>query len=354
MMKKIISVILLIGIVLSFASCAINKDGEVSVLWSDLSDEFLFTVSDALDRGMYIENINYKHYDAKGSASTQLEQADAAIANGASALVVNAASLANATAIFAKAKAANIPLVFLCCNVSYIPSDLIATYDKCVVVDIDSSTLVATMGDKIAADLLAKYEDYDRDSDGKISYAAFGTSAVVVSRINEKLTEAGKPELVLGNALWGALPTVAVEESIDAIFSGFNGEGNEKTATPVELILTDDDAYIEELLLAMRDYELNFKKLVTHYIPLYTVGIAANAGDLIDSEVQEERDAFSVMNAIDKGYLSAAALEDDDEIALSVAKILRNFIKGNDKMKDVKGDYVDGVKVLVPYTVYGK
>ena len=115
-MKKLIAVLLLVVLSLSTMSAcgAINKDGEVSVLWADMANEYQFTISDALDRAMYIENIKYTHYDAKGSSETQLKQADDAISAGACALIVCATDPDSASLILAKAKKADIPVVFLC------------------------------------------------------------------------------------------------------------------------------------------------------------------------------------------------------------------------------------------------
>lgn len=352
-MKKIFALLLLLTLALSaLVSCgAINKDGEVSVLWSDLEDEYLFNVSDALDRAMYTKNIDYAHYDAEGSASKQIAQVKRVIKRGASALVVNSVDVATAAAILELAKTAEIPLVFLCCGQD-LPKEVLESYDKCVAINVDPESLFVKLGESIAADLLDDYDKYDRNDDGKITYAAFGISALAIPTVNEKLAAEGKPALVADPAHM-ALPTTGIEATVDAIFDGYDGTGKTVNATPVELILTDSDAYIEELLLAMRDYHLNYNKLVTHSLPLYTVGISSNAGWLLDGNWRE-RAAFSVMNAIDKGYVTAGALEDDDALALACATVLRNFFKGNDTFKGVEESYLSGKSVLIPYTIYGE
>ncbi len=358
-MKKIIATILLLTIaVLSFASCgAINKDGEVSVIWSDFSDEYLFTISDALDRAMYIENIKYTHYDAKGSEAEQIKLANDAVKGGAVALVASVTNDATAATLIGIAKAANIPMVFLCSGVEL--SDVtMALYDKCVQINVDNASLATSLAERIAGDLISNYDAYDRNDDGKISYCSFGNMNAV-SAINAKLKTEGKSELVL---VKDKLDTTKVTAEINSIFGDYDGSGNEANETPVELILTDDDAYIEELLLALREYELNYQKLVTHFIPLYTVGIAANAAELeygkpaedISQDEKEKRDAYTVVNTIDAGFVSAAALENDDELALSCAKILSNFIKGKNATDGVTDAYkVSDKKILVPFTVYG-
>ncbi len=350
-MKKLIAFLLLTAILLTAVSCGAINETEVSVLWSDASDEYLATVADAVDRAMYIKNIDYTHYDAKNDSAVQLTQAKNAIAAGACALLVNPTDLPTATAILAAAKEADVPLLFLCYEA---PEALVASYGKCAVINANLLDVYTTLGEKIAADLLADYEAFDRNADGKISYAAFGLSGAAVATVNAKLAEAGKPALTAEPSHL-AIPTVGVTASVNNIFAGYDGTGSEVNETPVELILTDDDAYIEEMLLALRAYKLNHEKLVTHFIPLYTVGIAAGAGDLIGSTNEEEKAAYSVMNAIDNGFLSAAALEDDDAIALSAATILANLIEGREMLEGIDEAYLVGEKkVYIPYTVYGE
>lgn len=362
-MKKLIS--LFIVLVLAFAiapACSINKT-EVSVLWSDYSaeralkaecSEIQATFADAFDRGAYIEKIDHVDYDAEGDSTKQLQQAKDALAKGCSALVVYPTDVITAASIASEAKAKDVPVTFLADSSVTIAliqaATLIVNYDKITFVSVDSISLASVLGNRIATDLIDNYTAYDRNGDGKISCASFGANLDVISVINSKLAEEEKAELEVTT-----LAPIGVALSIKTVFGEWNGEGNEKTATPVELILSDNDDYAEELLLALREYQLNHKKLVTHFIPLYTVGVSANAGELIDSTKEEEKAAYSVMNAIDNGYLSAAALEDDDTIALAIASIIRNQLKGKDLMKGVNADLVqeDGKTVLVPYTIYG-
>ena len=157
--------------------------------------------------------------------------------------------------------------------------------------------------------------------------------------MNAALTEAGKAELA-SNTFLAALPTVGITETVDALFADYDGTGDKKNATPVELILCDDDAYVPELLGALRRYHLNHEKLVTHSLPLYTVGITAPAGILLDSEDEKEKAAYTVMSTIDNGYVTAAALENDDALALSAAGILANLFRGKAMMDGIDPETV--------------
>ena len=165
-MKRLLSLLILTAMLLSLAACGAVNRTEVSVLWSNLEDEYLIEVADALDRAMYIKNVKHADYDAKGSAALQLSQAEEAIRTGASALVLNATDAVSAAAILAMAKEADIPLVFLCGDSTIVDAALLATYEKCVAVNVDPTTLYTTLGEKIAADLLADafFGDHERNS----------------------------------------------------------------------------------------------------------------------------------------------------------------------------------------------
>lgn len=358
-MKKLIALLLSLITILAIApACSIN-DTEVSVIWLDYSaeralkgdcDQFQATIADAFDRGAYIEKIDHVDYDAENDPANQLTLAESALDNGCSALVVYATELTPSVAIVKAAEAKEVSVTFIC------ESSLVAlaikaalavvgsSYEKVAIVAVDTATLPEVLGSKIASDLLADYDKFDRNDDGEITYIAFdATSLSLVPEINKKLVEAGKKEIKM--------------VSFTAITEGWTDAGE----PPYELILTGNNDLVVELLLALREKDFNYKKLVTNFIPFYTVGIEANARDLLINErageeiEEEELAAYSVMNAIDSGYISAAGLVDDDAVALATAAIVRNFIKGNEMMKGVEESYIsteiNGV-VLVPYTVY--
>ena len=379
-MKKLIALLLTLITILAIApACSIN-DTEVSVIWLNYSaeralkgdcDQFQATIADAFDRGAYIEKIDHVDYDAEGDPAKQLTLAESALENGCSALVVYATEATPSVAIVKAAEAKEVSVTFICesslvalaIKVALAVPVLGSSYEKVAFVAVDTATLPEVLGAKIASDLLADYDKFDRNDDGEITYIAFdATSLSLIPEINKKLVEAGKKEIKM--------------VSVTAITEGWTDAGE----PPYELILTGNNDLVVELLLALREKDFNYKKLVTNFIPFYTVGIEANARDLLINErlgdkikeenldaegIQAEIDkiknfdkelaAYSVMNAIDSGYISAAGLVDDDAVALATAAIVRNFIKGNEMMKGVEESYIsEDAKdvVLVPYTIY--
>jgi len=332
---------MLIALTLTATSCEGKSTARVAVLWSNISDTA--NLSDEFDNAMRFKNIKYIRYDAKGSEAALIKQAQEAIGNGSPALIVNCRYDTTAAAVIALAKSAGIPVIFMASNVS---AEALSLYDKCYSVASDSSALYETLGERIAKDVINRYEKYDQNGDGNISYVAFGFAATAAITINERLNEAGLPHLM--PIAHDPLKTEA--ENITSIFSGYIGPSN----PPVELIITPNDDAIEELLLALRDHGFNRKSPKTDLIPLYTVGASANAGKLIDTKDEEEREAYSVMSAIDDGFLSAAALEDDDTLAKTAARVLRNLLKDKDAFAKIdKSLTPEGNQVSVKYTIYG-
>ena len=354
-MKRIVSILLILVLLLGTVSCKQNKI-EVQVIWSDLGNEYLATVADAIDRAMYIKNIRYTHKDSQGSAETQLTQVDEALAAGAGVVVVNAVNADTSVSVIEKAKAKDAYVIFLCCDVD---DAAVKAYEKCVYIDVDPVSVVTALGDHILADMLGDtfskkgvvdseaYEAFDRNGDGVITYLPIGVSDEMlgcIEYVNETLEGNDLPMLALHEV-------TGLSEDLHEIFTLYNDD-NKKTP---ELLLVGDDAMIESVLLSLRKDKLNFNNtmLKTHFIPLYTVGIAANAGNLIPDKKQEERDAYSVMNAIDSGFVSGAALEDDDGIALALCTVLTNVFRGQDLFEDIQAEYLVGNKIFVPYTYYG-
>lgn len=365
-MKKIITLILAVALSLTaLVSCSIN-DTEVAVIWSEQQDDYLFTVSDALDRAFYIENVKYTHYDAKGDSAEQLKLVDDAIAAGSPVLVVNPVNATTALKVVEKAKAKSLPVIFLCNDVASLGAVKASGYEKAYTVDVDAGSIVPTLSEKMAKDIAENYTDYDRNNDGKITLASLGViGAATIDEINAELAKIKNdkkapaalkniknPIVVAMGVEYYALDEVA---TIHKMFEEFVGVGTDDVfCTAAEVIVLDDQNKVDDVLLAMREYELNYKKLNTHCVPLYTVGNTANMGNLLAAGAeQEEKDAYTVLNTIDSGYLAGAVIEDDNGLASAVAAMVRAMIKGEDVFAKVNAEYVKDGSVLVPYTIYG-
>lgn len=421
-MKRIVSLILIALLTLSvfiFTGCgAINKS-EVSILWSgDGEVKVPNSLINSMDRAMYIENISYVHYGANGDAAEQIKQAKAAIDKGCSALLVELVSPMSALEIVNAAKEKDVPVVFF--N-TLVDKAVVESYDKCVFVSSAIDTVADVQGQIIADYVKANFKKLDANTDGKINYVAYGTgviSTAAVKRANELLAT---EDYTVQTADKKKINTSIVFYDSTNIFSTLapiaagkaQAEIMEKDEKAIELIVTESDLVALDVLCALQDKDYNTNKLNTHFIPIFTVGEEADykayvlAGrpeipsDLIikdgDSDKvikQKNKDIkkiadlkeyyeknvylvdltyvneseldemiYTTINVIDSGRISGTVIADNDTIAVSVAKIVRNFIKGNgaldgiaSKVKDgeVATVVVEGSIVSVRYKAYTK
>ena len=119
-MKKLIAMLLVAVLAMSFAACGTINETEVSILWSgDGIVHLPNSLINAVERAMFIESISYAHYGANGDQVEQTKQANAALNAGCSALVVELVDVAAAQEIVDAAKAKNVPVVFMNCNIEY-------------------------------------------------------------------------------------------------------------------------------------------------------------------------------------------------------------------------------------------
>ncbi len=377
-MKKWIAIALVIVMVLGLAACTIN-DKEVAVLWSGDNDVAVVPNSliNALDRAMYIENISYKHYAAKGSQDTQTKQAEEALNAGCGALMVELVDASAAQTIVDLAKAKDVPVVFFGCDVD---AAVVSGYAKCAAVVTDADTLASTYSELVNAYLKDNVkktpakDDLDLNDDGKITYLALGELTVTPGDI----------ELVAVNGKLEDLTVVTETRETTTFFfiKGTEEIGKLTTAdgTVIELILADDDTQTLNTLVALQELGFNSTRLATHFVPVITVGAEADykayvlqdlpadaqqravyleeVRSLIDMTTIEQNEwtkwekkeanqvdtmIFNTMNQIDAGKINGTVVEDYDALAVAAAKVLSNLLQGKALEQTV---------VAVPYAAY--
>lgn len=379
-MKKLIAFVLIAVMVLSMAACGTVNKSEVSILWSgDGVVKVPNSLINSMERAMYIKNISYVHYGAKGDQAAQTKQAETVLNAGCAALVVELVDAAAAQEILDLAKAKDVPVIFFNCDVD--PA-VVSGYAKAACVISDSESIGTVQGEQIfkaiAAEKKKVYsinEDVDRNSDGKISYLGIGNVAVTVEAVNKSLTENGLTALE------------AVSESADASYiAGLTVSEAEKAKDPaqllsadgasVELIITDSDASAMDVLLALQGLGFNSNKLKTHCIPVYTVGNEVDYKEYVlqtmpaspvsmdtedkaeikqldnwwkgDEAVTAWKEScavlcpmtsvnwadlgaylYSTTDVIGAGRLAGTTLEDYDTISTTVASVLKALLTGN-------------------------
>ncbi len=330
-MKKFLTLLVTLVLCMAcFAGCKINRKGEVSVLWSNLSDSTVVELADSMDRSMYLNRLDYTHYDAEGSAERQMNQLNDVLREGATAVIVNAIEPLDVASMISLAKSKNVPIVFIESEVS--ESDL-ASYDKAYLVNSSadySGEYIAMVKAYLNEEKgtfkkeKANLKKLDSNEDGKISVFADSEVNFVVDGIDADF------DIIRADAI------------------AYNGD--------VELIITKSDERALEVLLELRKNGFNKTELETKFVGLFTVGMDLNAGPVIDDGKERTgKDAedyanklkhYSIMNAIDDGFINGAVVLDDDTITGEICSILAKHYK--DKPIDASKK-----NVSVKYTTYG-
>ena len=418
-MKRIVSVLLLISLLIAsaftLAGCGYINKSEVSILWSG---EDMATVPgsliDCIERAMYTEKINYKHYGAGGSLSKQLEQVNSALNGSAQVLIVELVSengldfvdsQSVARQIVDAAKAKDVPVVFFNCSVD---KDIAESYDKCVVIASNTSTIADVQGELIADYVKANFKAVDKNEDNKIQVFVSDTDTLDAKSVEKANSILATDDYKVSRHPLGF---IGVGKDINLALE-ISANSESANLTDYELIITSDDVSACTILRELQALDYNTDKLKTQFVPIITVGesvdykslvladrpeipadlvIKADDSDkvieqknkdikklenlmkyyeenkhLVDLTVVDESDLnemiYTTINVIDSGRIAGTAIEDKDAIASAVATVVKNFIKGNDVFANVASKVkegeepsviVDGKFVQVRHAAYG-
>ena len=414
-MKRILSLALAALLMFSlfcFTGCGAVNEGEVSILWSGNGKvENPNSLINAMERAMYIKNVEYKHYGANGNLETQVDQAKAALNAGCQVLVVElvsdglleigAAQIA-AGAIINAAKDKNVPVVFFNCSLL---ESIVESYDKCYLIGSDEDSIADVQGKMIADYIKANFDAMDKNEDNKISYNLTYTTGLYSSAAIEKASallamsgENNDPDYRVKRGLFGEKFNLSLNLA----------EGD---ITDAEMILTESDEIAVVVLKALQEKGYNTNELTTKCVPIFTVGESVDYKDLlllgrpeIPAELQIKEDdsdkvikdknkkikqleelmqyyednkyfvdltavdesdlsemIYTTINVIDAGRIAGTATEDRDSLAMAVAAVVRNLAKGNaatdgvaSKVKEgeTASVTVDGQIIEVRYIAY--
>ena len=347
-MKKIIALTLLLLLLIpSITSCGGSE--EVSVFYYTFSDTYISGVRGEMNKLLKEAGLKYHNYDANSNQTTQTEQIDTAIAKGTKMLVVNIVDTGSDDAaknIISKAKAANIPVIFFNRSVS---EEVVKSYDKCAFVGTDYEMAGYMQGELIGNYLLKNYEAVDINKDGKISYCMFkgqqgnleaeARTKYAVEAANEILNKGGKASLLFYDPKNadkylvdqdGNWSNAAANNYMKTILSAYSESGGNM----VELIIANNDEMALGAIAALN--EAGYNREGGRVIPVF--GIDATE---------------AAMSRIDSGFMTGTVKQDAKGMAEAITKIIDNFLKGEDKFKEIDSEgVVDGWRVNIPYSPY--
>lgn len=333
-------------------------DLNVGVFYYTYSDTYISSVRTALDAALTEAGIKYQDYDGNSNQTTQNEQIDTAISQGANLLIVNivtSGAVDASQAIVDKASTAGIPVIFFNRAVESDEDEgkVLGSYDKCAFVGTDAPEAGHMQGKMIGEYLTANYDTVDLNGDGEISYAMFmgqlgNVEAIYrtqygVEDANAVLKEAGKPELVYfdssnadcyqvdqdGN--WSA--TAANNYMVTNL-----AQYSEATDNMIELVICNNDGMAEGVISALNDkgYNLGTADCVT--IPVFGVDATDAAKQLIGD-----------------GKMTGTIKQDAEGMANGIAYLAKNVQAGKELMADTDSFNISANvsnKIYIPYASY--
>lgn len=333
-------------------------DLNVAVFYYTYSDTYISSVRTALDAALTSAGIAFQNYDGNSNQTTQNEQIDTAISQGANLLIVNivtSGSVDASQAIVDKASTAGIPVIFFNRAVEADEDEgkVLGSYDKCAFVGTDAPEAGHMQGQMIGDYLVANYDAVDLNGDGEISYAMFmgqlgNVEAIYrtqygVEDANAVLTAAGKPELVYFDASnddnyqvdqegnWSA--TAANNYMVTNL-----AQYNEANGNMIELVICNNDGMAEGAISALNDKGYNLGDGSSVTIPVFGVDATDAAQQLIAD-----------------GKMTGTIKQDAEGMANGIAYLTQNVAAGKELMADTDSFNISANvsnKIYIPYAAY--
>lgn len=330
---------------------AVALEGSVAVFYYTYGDTYISSVRAALDSALDAAGVSYQDYDSNNSQTTQTEQIDTAIAQGAKVLVVNQVDTGSDDTtknIIEKATAADIPVIFFNRSVG---EEVVSAYDKAVFVGTDYEMAGHMQGEMIGNYLIDNYDTIDLNGDGVISYVMFkgqegnaeadARTQYGVEDADAILTAAGKEALSFYDSnnsnkylvdQGGAWSAAAATDYLQTALSQYSEANNNM----IELVIANNDEMAIGAVTALQNAGYNLEDGSATVIPVFGVDATDAAKD-----------------AISKGTMIGTIKQDAEGMANTIAQIAQNFQGGADKFAEVDAANVVGTwRVNIPYATY--
>lgn len=295
-MRKILALVLLVLLILP--GCSRLEKQTVAVFWYEEADVYLSSVRTELDAAFEERNIRYTHFFAENDQQKQLEQINAAIADGVSLLVVNQVRSGDSDIAHKIINAAGKrPVVFFNRAIGTEGTDvtLLSANKTTCFIGTNAPEAGHLQGRMIGNFVLEHFERLDLNGDGKISYAmlkgeesnaeAIFRTRYSVTGADKILTAAGKAALVYfdpyATQMWQTDPTGAWSAKAAQDWMNQNlTEYNLKKGNMIELVICNNDEMALGAVKALQAVGLN-REGAPHIIPVFGVDATAKARSLI-------------------------------------------------------------------------
>lgn len=288
------------------------------------NDAFMLRFRNAMSAESEKLGAQITHADGQDDQNTQDAQIDEFIAGGVNALIVNAVDRMSAQSIIDKAKAANIPVVFINREP---PIEMLNTYDKAYYVGAKAEESGTESGELIASYFKA-HPEADKNHDGKLQFVLLRgqnghQDMILRSRYAvQALRDNGVEPAEVANAIanWDKLQAMQI---MNAFLMAIGPEN-------IEAVIANNDEMALGAVEALKAQDYN-KGNPEMYIPV--VGVDANA---------------SALEAMDKGEMLGTVLNDADNQGISAVRLALALAKGED-VNATGYPLTDGKYIWIPY-----
>lgn len=308
-------------LVLAFASCSFADGVKIGSCIYRFSDAFMLRFRNAMSAESAKEGAELVLADSQNDQAIQDSQVDEFIANGVNVLIINPVDRLSSQNIIDKAKAANIPVVFI--NREPTP-EMLATYDKAYYIGAKAEESGTEAGELIAS-YFKSNPKADKNKDGKLQFVLLRgenghQDMILRSKYSvETIRNAGIEPVEIAGAIanWDKLQAMNI---MNAFIMSIGPEN-------IEAVIANNDEMALGAVEALKANDYN-KGDPDMYIPV--VGVDANA---------------SALDAMNRGEMLGTVLNDADGQGSAAVKLAVMLAKGQDVSKEV----VDGKYIWVPY-----
>ena len=321
-MRKVFILTLIFTLALTFSAQA-NEIKIGSCIYR-FNDAFMLRFRNAMSAESEKCGAKITMADGQDDQTTQNEQIDEFIANGVNVLIVNPVDRMASQPIIDKAKAANIPVVFINREPT---QEMLASYEKAYYVGAKAEESGTQSGELIAA-YFKEHPEADKNHDGKLQFVLLKgqnghQDMILRSKYSvEAIKNAGIEPVEIASAIanWDKLQAMNIMNA----FAMSIGPEN------IEAVIANNDEMALGAVEALKnnDYNKGDKDL---YIPV--VGVDANA---------------SALDAMDKGEMLGTVLNDADNQGAAAVKLAVALASGSD-VNSIGYEITDGKYIWIPY-----
>lgn len=262
--------------------------------------------------------------DGQDDQATQDSQIDEFIANGVNVLIINPVDRMTSQGIINKAKAANIPVVFI--NREPAP-EMLKSYEKAYYVGAKAEES-GTQAGQLIVDYFKAHPEADKNHDGKIQFIMLRgqnghQDMILRSKFSvEAIKAAGFEPVEIAGAIanWDKLQAMNI---MNAFIMSIGPEN-------IEAVIANNDEMALGAVEALKNNDYN-KGDANLYIPV--VGVDANA---------------SALDAMDKGEMLGTVLNDADNQGISAVRLALALASGKD-LNSIGYTITDNKYIWIPY-----